>query len=90
MTRAAFDKIAAGLREAIAVARVDDIPARIECYGAFRQPPSRQSPETKKGRPARQPVLPVSSLGSGDIAHVPLKHEQVPLRRNSVPLERKT
>ena len=49
-----------------------------------------EGPKTKKGRPARQPSVSVSSLGSGDIAHVPFDHEQVPLRRNSVPLERKT
>ena len=92
MTRAAFEKIAAGPREAIAVAQGDNIPARIECFGAFRpaDPVPCERPKTKKGRPARQPSVSVSSLGSGDIAHVPLKHEQVPLERNSVPLERKT
>ena len=65
-----------------------EVPAHVVCWGAFA--PSRQSPKPKKGRPGRQPSVSVSSLGSGDIAHVPLKHEQVPLRRNSVPLERKT
>ena len=49
-----------------------------------------EGPKTKTERPGKAPPLPVSSLGSGDIAHVPLKHEQVPPQRNSVPLERKT
>ncbi len=30
-----------------------------------------ERPKTKKGRPARQPVLPVSSLGSGGDLHAP-------------------
>lgn len=27
-----------------------EVPAHVVCYGAFRQPPSRQSPETMKER----------------------------------------
>lgn len=77
MSRAAFNKIAAGLREAIAVAQGDDIPARIECWGAFA--PSRQSPETKKERAlAGTPLrLVTRSLRSGHSLHVP-NHEAGP------------